>query len=189
MDVNKETVKTELATFGAGCFWCVEAIYSRLDGVIEVQSGYSGGNVKNPSYKEVCTGTTGHAEVCQITFNPEVISYNELLKVFWSIHDPTTLNRQGNDKGTQYRSVIFYHSETQKRLAEETKNSLAKEGIWNDPIVTIIEPYVAFYRAEEYHDDYFEKNPNQPYCSFVIAPKVEKFEKVFKEYIKPGNAK
>jgi peptide-methionine (S)-S-oxide reductase len=185
MDINKKNNRTEIATFGAGCFWCVEAIYSRLEGVIDVQSGYSGGSVKNPTYKEVCTGKTGHAEVCQIIFNPDVISYEQLLKVFWSVHDPTTPNRQGNDVGTQYRSVIFYHSEEQKKLAEEIREKLDREGIWKKPIVTTVDPFVAFYPAEDYHDDYFEKNPNQPYCSLVIAPKVEKFEKVFKDILKP----
>lgn len=184
----KDISKNELATFGAGCFWCVEAIYTRVEGVSDVRSGFSGGQVKNPSYKEVCTGSTGHAEVCQITFDPDVISFLELLEIFWKIHDPTTLNRQGNDLGTQYRSVIFYHTEEQKKVAEEMKQRLNQEGIWKDPVVTEIVPFVAFYQAEEYHDDYFEKNPNQPYCSVVIAPKVEKFEKIFKEFIKPDNS-
>ena len=176
--------KLEVATFGAGCFWCVEAIFQRLDGVVKVESGYSGGHVKNPTYKEVCTGTTGHAEVCQITYNPKEISYEELLEVFWQTHDPTTLNRQGNDVGTQYRSVIFYHNENQKKLATEYKTKLEKEKVFDDPIVTQIEPYTNFYVAEDYHQNYFNENGSQPYCSFVIAPKVEKFKKVFKEKLK-----
>ncbi len=182
-----QNTNTELATFGAGCFWCVEAIFSRVDGVLEVQSGYSGGHVNNPSYKEVCTGKTGHAEVCQITYDPDKISYPELLEIYWKTHNPTTLNRQGNDVGTQYRSVIFYHNEEQKKIASEMKDKLSKEKIWNDPIVTQIVPFEAFYPAEDYHDDYYEKNPAQPYCSFVITPKVEKFEKAFKDYIKQND--
>ena len=175
---------TEVATFGAGCFWCVEAIFSRVDGVLDIKSGYSGGNVKNPSYKEVCTGKTGHAEICKITFDPLKVSYLNLLEIYWKTHDPTTLNRQGNDVGTQYRSVIFYHNEEQKKIATEMKDQLNQEGIWNDPIVTEIVPFEAFYPAEGYHDDYYENNPNQPYCSFVITPKVEKFEKTFRDYLK-----
>ena len=175
---------TELATFGAGCFWCTEAIFSRVDGVVEVQSGYSGGHVKNPSYKEVCTGNTGHAEVCQVTFDPSKISYLKLLEIFWKTHDPTTLNRQGNDVGTQYRSVIFYHNDEQKITATEMKDRLSQEGIWDNLVVTEIVPFKAFYPAENYHDDYYENNPGQPYCSFVITPKVEKFEKAFKDYLK-----
>jgi peptide-methionine (S)-S-oxide reductase len=185
---SKQSVSVhETATFGAGCFWCVEAIYSRVHGVTDVQSGYGGGTIKNPSYKEVCTGKTGHAEVCQITFDPKIISYGELLKIFWSIHDPTTLNRQGNDIGTQYRSVIFFHNDIQKQIAIETKDRLEKEGIWKNPIVTVIEPFTNFYIAESYHDDYYKNNPNQPYCNFVITPKVDKFEKLFKDYIKEEN--
>jgi peptide-methionine (S)-S-oxide reductase len=184
MQTTKGDVKTETVTFGAGCFWCVEAVFSRLKGVIEVKSGYSGGTVKTPTYKEVYAGRTGHAEVCQITYNPDVISFPEMLEVFWKTHDPTTLNRQGNDVGTQYRSVIFYHNDEQKRLAEEMKQRLNKEGIWKNPIVTEVVPFQAFYPAEEYHNDYFIKNLDQPYCTFVISPKVEKFEKTFMEYLK-----
>ena len=176
-------IKFEKATFGAGCFWCVEAIFERVKGVSKVQSGYSGGHVKNPSYEEVCTGTTGHAEVCQITFDPNVISYIELLEIFWQTHDPTTLNRQGNDVGTQYRSAIFYHTAEQKRLAEEMKKRLNNEHIWADPIVTEIVAFDEFYPAEDYHEDYYSKNPSKPYCSFVITPKVKKFEKTFQEYL------
>lgn len=185
---SKETMsKTlEVATFGAGCFWCVEAVFQRLDGVEKVESGYSGGNVKNPSYKEVCTGRTGHAEVIQIHYNPEVISFDELLEVFWQTHDPTTLNRQGNDVGTQYRSAIFYHNENQKMLAESYKKKLTDEKVFDDPIVTEIMPFEAFYVAEDYHQNYFNENGSQPYCSIVIAPKVKKFKKVFKDKLKKG---
>lgn len=170
---------TDTATFGAGCFWCVEAIFQQVNGVISVQSGFSGGNVKNPSYREVCEGTTGHAEVCQVTYDSTVVTYLELLEIYWKTHDPTTLNRQGADVGTQYRSVIFYHNEAQKRAAEEMKAELNSAGIWNDPVITEIVPYDVFYKAEDYHQDYYFQNTNQPYCSAVITPKVEKFRKVF----------
>ncbi|MBN1414036.1 MAG: peptide-methionine (S)-S-oxide reductase MsrA [Bacteroidales bacterium] len=173
----------DTATFGAGCYWCVEAIFQRLEGVISVVSGFSGGHVKNPSYREVCTGITGHAEVCQITFDPSIISYVELLEVFWKTHDPTTLNRQGNDVGTQYRSAIFYHTKEQQRLALEMKKELDAAQIWNDSIVTEIVPFNVFYRAKDYHQDYYNQNKSQPYCTFVITPKIEKFEKVFKDKI------
>jgi peptide-methionine (S)-S-oxide reductase len=175
---------TDTATFGTGCFWCTEAIFQQLDGVIKSTSGYSGGHVNNPSYKEVCTGTTGHAEVIQVVFDPKKISYDELLEVFWKTHDPTTLNRQGNDVGTQYRSVIFYHDNEQKEKAEKYKGELDKSGAFNDPIVTEIAPYSKFYAAENYHQDYFNENGSQPYCNFVIRPKVEKFQKVFKDKLK-----
>jgi len=181
-NVNPENL--EIATFGSGCFWCTEAIFERLKGVHSVVSGYAGGKVKNPTYKEVCTGTTGHAEVSQITYDPKVISFDELLEVFWKTHDPTTLNRQGADVGTQYRSVIFYHNDEQKKLAEHYKDELDKSGAWKDPIVTEISPLTNFYKAEDYHQNYFANNPTQGYCSFVIAPKVEKFEKVFKNKLK-----
>jgi peptide-methionine (S)-S-oxide reductase len=174
----------QIATFGSGCFWCTEAIFERLNGVVKVESGYSGGKVKNPTYEEVCTGTTGHAEVTQITYDPSIISFDELLEVFWKTHDPTTLNRQGNDVGTQYRSVIFYHNEEQKELAENYKAELDKSGVWDNPIVTEISPFTNFYSAEKYHQDYYNNNPNQGYCTFVITPKVEKFEKVFKDKLK-----
>lgn len=174
----------EKATFGAGCFWCVEAIFERVEGVHDVISGYSGGFVENPSYKEVCNGNTGHAEVVQVTYDPEKISYEELLEIFWKTHDPTTLNRQGNDVGPQYRSAVFYHNEEQKKLAEHYKQKLDDANVWENPIVTEISPYENFYIAENYHQEYFENNANQPYCAFIIQPKVEKFEKVFKDKLK-----
>jgi peptide-methionine (S)-S-oxide reductase len=176
--------KLDTATFGAGCFWCVEAVFQRLKGVEKVISGYAGGSVVKPTYKQVCEGNTGHAEVCQIYFDPSAISYKELLEVFWKTHDPTTLNRQGNDVGTQYRSVVFYHNEEQKKLAEFYKKELDSSGIFNDPVITEISPYTELYIAEDYHQNYFDENGNQPYCSFVIRPKLEKFEKVFKEKLK-----
>lgn len=176
---NQAPAGTQLATFGQGCFWCAEAIFQQLNGVTRVVSGYSGGNVESPSYEQVCTGTTGHAEVVQVTYDPSVITYDELLEVFWSTHDPTTLNRQGHDIGTQYRSVIFYHNEEQKRLAEGYLKRLDESGAFNDPIVTQIEPYGAFYEAEDYHKNYYRLNSNAPYCSFVIKPKLDKFKKAF----------
>jgi peptide-methionine (S)-S-oxide reductase len=179
--------KLDTATFGTGCFWCTEALFEQLDGVITVESGYSGGHVKNPSYREVCTGNTGHAEVCQITYDPSVISYVELLEVFWKTHDPTTLNRQGEDVGTQYRSSIFYHNDEQKMLAEEMKANLHKAEIWKDPIVTEIVPYKIFYIAEDYHQGYYDQNNSQPYCRAVITPKLEKFRKVFADKLKKAN--
>ncbi|MCC9135689.1 peptide-methionine (S)-S-oxide reductase MsrA [Pontibacter silvestris] len=174
----------EIATFGNGCFWCTEAVFQQLEGVEKVASGYAGGHVENPSYKQVCTGTTGHAEVLQITYDPQKISFEELLEVFWETHDPTTLNRQGNDVGPQYRSVIFYHNEEQKQLAEKYKQELDASGAFNDPIVTAIEPLTNYYPAENYHQNYFENNGQQPYCSFVIRPKVDKFRKVFGHKLK-----
>jgi peptide-methionine (S)-S-oxide reductase len=174
----------ETATFGSGCFWCVEAVFQRLEGVIKVESGYSGGQIKNPTYREVCSGLTGHAEVIQITYDKSKIQYKDLLEVFWKTHDPTTLNRQGNDSGTQYRSVIFYHNNEQKELAEKYKAELNKSGAWEDPVITEISPYTAFYKAEDYHQNYFNQNGSEPYCRFVIQPKVEKFEKVFKDKMK-----
>ena len=175
---------SEQATLGGGCFWCTEAIFLQLNGVEAVKSGYSGGKIKNPSYREVCTGRTGHAEVIQITFNPRKTSFAEILEVFFMTHDPTTLNRQGNDIGTQYRSVIFYHNEEQKSVAEKVVSMFEKEQVYDRPIVTEITPFSAFYPAEDYHSNYFEQNPNQPYCQFVVAPKVEKFKKIFKEKLK-----
>ncbi len=174
----------DTATFGAGCFWCVEAQFQLLTGVVSVTSGFSGGTVKNPAYKEVCMGTTGHAEVCQIVFDTSKISYEELLAAFWQTHDPTQLNRQGNDEGTQYRSVIFYHSETQRNLAEKYKKELNASGAWDKPVVTEISPAGAFYKAEDYHQNYFNGNGEQSYCQYVIQPKVEKFKKVFKDKLK-----
>jgi len=183
---NRKNMKTEIATFGQGCFWCSEAIFQSLEGVTKVVSGYSGGNVKNPSYQEVCTGITGHAEVVQITFDPEIISFKKLLEVFWQTHDPTTLNRQGADVGTQYRSVVFYHNQDQKDQAEFYKKELEKSGAFKDPIVTEITKFDTFYPAEDYHQNYFLLNGNQPYCNFVIRPKLEKFKKAFSEiYKKP----
>ena len=174
----------ETVTFGSGCFWCTEAMFQQLKGVSSVVSGYSGGHVENPSYEQVCTGRTGHAEVCQIQFDPELIPFEELLDVFFSTHDPTTLNRQGNDVGTQYRSVIFYHSERQKQIAERVKAELGESGTWKNPIVTEIVPFKKFYPAEDYHQNYFRNNPNQGYCRLVISPKLDKFQKVFKLKLK-----
>ena len=171
----------ELATFGSGCFWCTEAVFQQLKGVTKVESGYSGGHIKNPAYREVCNGVTGHAEVIQVTYDPSIVSYDELLEVFWKTHDPTTLNRQGADEGTQYRSVVFYHNDEQKQKAEGYKKKLTDEHIWPGPIVTEISPFTVFYKAEDYHQNYYNQNPNQGYCSFVITPKVEKFRKVFKD--------
>ncbi len=174
----------QTATFGTGCFWCTEAIFQRLNGVEKVVSGYMGGNVKNPTYKEVCSGLTGHAEVIQVMYNPAKISFEELLEVFWQTHDPTTLNRQGADVGTQYRSAIFYHTDEQKRIANDFGKRLDESGAFDDPIVTEITPASTFYPAEDYHQNYFNLNGTEPYCSFVIQPKVEKFKKVFKSKLK-----
>ncbi len=178
------TMNTDTATFGAGCFWCVEAVYQRLEGVLRVRSGYAGGKRPNPTYEQVCTGATGHAEVCEIVYDPSVISFDQLLEVFWQVHDPTTLNRQGNDVGTQYRSVIFAHSDEQRELAERRKKELDAAKVWSDPIVTEIAPAAPFYPAEDYHNNYFNEHGEQPYCALVIAPKVEKFKKVFKDKLK-----
>jgi peptide-methionine (S)-S-oxide reductase len=174
----------ETATFGTGCFWCTEAIFESLIGVEKAESGYSGGPVKNPTYKAVCSGSTGHAEVIQISYDPTQITFTELLEVFWQTHDPTTLNKQGYDEGTQYRSAIFYHSEEQKELAEEFKAKLDAEGAFENKIVTEITAFDAFYSAGDYHQDYFELNPNQGYCRSVIAPKMDKFKKVFGDKLK-----
>jgi peptide-methionine (S)-S-oxide reductase len=186
--IIKETMITnknlDTITLGAGCFWCVEAIFQQLKGVYTVESGYSGGHIKNPSYKEVCTGSTGHAEVCQICYDPAEISFTGLLEVFWKIHDPTTLNRQGGDIGTQYRSVIFYHNDEQRLLAEEMKARLNAAHIWKDPLTTEIVPFHNFYKAEAYHQEYYFQNTSQPYCSMVITPKLEKFRKVFADKLK-----
>ncbi len=182
--MNKEiTMNNNLdtATFGAGCFWCVEAIFQSIDGVEKVESGYTGGTVKNPTYKEVCTGTTGHAEVCRITFDPLRVPYEKLLEAFWASHDPTTMNRQGADVGTQYRSVIYYHNSQQQKLAESYKNRLNAEKAFVSPVVTEISEAETFYPAEDYHQDYFDNNPGQPYCARVIGPKLDKFKKVFKQ--------
>jgi peptide-methionine (S)-S-oxide reductase len=174
----------ELATLGGGCFWCLEAVYDDLQGVVDVVSGYSGGTVPQPSYQDVCTGSTGHAEVVQVTFDPAVISYREILEVFFSIHDPTTLNRQGADVGTQYRSVIFCHTLAQKETAAQVVTDLVKEGLWTQPVVTEIVDYKEFYPAEDYHQEYFRRNPYQGYCQAVISPKLAKFRRKFAERLK-----
>ncbi|MCH7715659.1 MAG: peptide-methionine (S)-S-oxide reductase MsrA [Gemmatimonadetes bacterium] len=174
--------KSEVATLAGGCFWCLEAVYQDLRGVDTVVSGYAGGDVANPSYEQVCTGTTGHAEVVQVTFDPDEISFKELLEVFFTIHDPTTLNRQGGDAGTQYRSAIFYHSPEQRNTAEETIAELAT--VWDAPIVTELTGLKEFYPAEDYHQQYFQNNPNQPYCTAVVAPKVAKARKHFLAMLK-----
>ncbi len=187
LPMNQESmpdVRTDTITLGAGCFWCVETIYEQLRGVLSVESGYSGGTTVNPTYREVCTGETGHAEVCQIAYDPETIHFEDILDIFWSIHDPTTLNRQGADVGTQYRSVIFYNSEEQQKIAEESKRKLNESGAFKQPIVTEIVPLVKFYKAEDYHQDYFKNNPEVPYCNVVISPKVEKFRKAYRKYLK-----
>jgi peptide-methionine (S)-S-oxide reductase len=171
--------RSETATLGGGCFWCLEAVYLELNGVERVLSGYCGGKVHNPTYYQVCEGDTGHAEVVQLTFDPQVISFKEILQVFFTIHDPTTLNRQGADVGTQYRSAIFYHSEEQKRIAEATIRELTEAKLWDCPIVTEVTPFQRLYPAEDYHQEYFWRNPMQPYCQFVVAPKVAKFRKYF----------
>lgn len=181
---NDTKYSTEVATLAGGCFWCLEAVYDQLKGVLNVVSGYSGGQVSNPSYKTVCTGETGHAEVVQVTFNPLIITYRELLEVFFTIHDPTTLNRQGADVGTQYRSAIFYHDPDQKSTAEGVIQELEHEMIWDKPIVTELIPSTVFYSAEDYHQEYFQRNPYQGYCSAVIAPKVAKFRKMYLEKLK-----
>ena len=182
---DMSTAKYETATFGTGCFWCTEAIFDQLNGVEKAVSGYSGGHTENPTYKEVTGGETGHAECIEITYDPEKISYDELLEVFWQVHDPTTLNRQGADVGTQYLSVIFYHYEEQKQKAEDYKQALVKSGAITDPIVTEIAPASTFYIAENYHQEYYELNKNtNPYCAMVVRPKLEKFRKVFKDKLK-----
>lgn len=170
---------SETATLGGGCFWCLEAVYQEMAGVLKVESGYMGGHVANPSYRDVCSGETGHIEVTQVTFDTAVTSYREVLEVFFAIHDPTTRDRQGNDAGPQYRSAIFYHSEQQRETAAELIRELDAQGIWSRPIVTEVRPAETFYRAEDYHQDYFRSNPQQPYCAFVIDPKVRKFREKF----------
>lgn len=174
----------ETATLAGGCFWCLEAVYDQLKGVQEVESGYAGGTVKNPTYEQVCTGRTGHAEVVQITYDPSVVSFKDLLDVFFTIHDPTTLNRQGNDTGTQYRSAIFYHTPEQKAIAEQVIADLGKGHLWNNPIVTQVAPLTEYYPAEAYHQEYFVNHGNQPYCRVVIEPKVAKFRKHYLEQLK-----
>jgi len=184
MDITANGIKTDTATFAAGCFWCVEAVFQELKGVLSVTSGYTGGKIKNPSYREVCSGLTGHAEACEIIYDPSVISYDELLEAFWASHDPTTLNRQGADQGTQYRSAIFYYNENQKQLAEAYKSKLNAEKAFDKPVVTEINPATTFYKAEDNHQNYFNENGNAPYCTYVIVPKLEKFRKVFKDKLK-----
>jgi peptide-methionine (S)-S-oxide reductase len=181
---NNGSSRTEVATLGGGCFWCLEAVYQELRGVEKVESGYSGGDVPNPTYRQVCSETTGHAEVVQVTFDPDLVSYRDILEVYFTIHDPTTLNRQGADVGTQYRSVIFYHTEEQKRTAEEVISEIEAEGIWNNPIVTEVVPLDEFYVAEDYQQNYFRNNGFQPYCQVIIAPKVAKFRKQHLERLK-----
>lgn len=174
----------EVVTFGGGCFWCIEAIFEELEGVEQVESGYSGGWVDDPTYKEVCTGKTGHAEVIQVTFDPKTISLKEILGVFFTVHDPTTLNRQGPDVGTQYRSVIFYHSQEQKAVAEQVIQEIQTAKLWNAPVVTEIVPFKAFYKAEDYHQEYYKLNPGQAYCRFIIAPKIQKFREHYRNKLK-----
>ncbi len=174
----------EIATLGGGCFWCLDAVFKDLRGVETVESGYTGGHVKNPTYQAVCSGTTGHAEVVQVTFNPHEVSFKEILEVFFTIHDPTTLNRQGHDEGSQYRSAIFYHSPEQQEIADKSIAELNAAKIWGSPIVTEVAPIPEFYGAENYHQNYFENNPNQPYCRAVVEPKVAKFRKYFLEKLK-----
>jgi len=176
--------ENEIATLGGGCFWCTEAVFNDLKGVLGVESGYSGGTVANPTYEQVCTGKTGHAEVVHVTFDPRAISYEDILRIFFTVHDPTTLNRQGNDVGIQYRSVIFYHDEKQKETAENIIKEISLEKIWDNPVVTELSPFNAFYKAEKYHQVYFVNNPDQPYCRIVIAPKVAKFRKVYHDKLK-----
>ena len=185
---NKEAMgsgKMEVATLGAGCFWCVEAAFMQLNGVESAKSGYSGGHIKNPSYKEVCNGNTGHAEVVQIKFDPAIISFAEILEVFFTVHDPTQLNRQGNDIGTQYRSAVFFHSEEQKQIALKAIEAANETHTWANPVVTEVTAFEAFYPAEEYHDNYYNLHTDQPYCSMVITPKMEKFKKKFHDKLKP----
>ena len=177
-------MENKTATFGSGCFWCTEAIFELVEGVSNVKSGYSAGDTENPTYKEVTSGKTNHAEVVSLDYDPNIISYTELLEIFWRTHDPTTLNRQGADVGTQYRSIILYHDLDQKKEAEEILQKLDQSNSWNSPIVTLIEEFKIFYPAENYHQDYYELNPNNGYCSYVIAPKIDKIKKVFNDYLK-----
>jgi peptide-methionine (S)-S-oxide reductase len=188
--MNQEKSKTlfseqkEVATLGGGCFWCTEAVFNEIKGVEKVESGYSGGVIVNPTYEQVSTSTTGHAEVVQITFNPKVISFKEILEIFFTMHDPTTLNRQGSDVGTQYRSVIFYHNDQQKAITEQVIKEIIEAKIWDAPIVTQIEPFKAFYKAEDYHKDYFKQHSKQPYCRLIISPKINKLQKLYLNKLK-----
>lgn len=179
--IHTSNMQQDTITFGSGCFWCTEAIFQQVEGVIKVVSGYSGGHVVNPTYEQVCEKNTGHAEVCQLVYDPTKVSFDKLLEVFWQTHDPTTVDRQGNDVGPQYRSVIFYHDDEQRKKAEHYRDELNKANAFGSPIVTTIEPFKNFYTAENYHQDYYRNNRNQPYCYFVIRPKLEKFEKVFRD--------
>jgi peptide-methionine (S)-S-oxide reductase len=181
---NNQATNTDTVTFGTGCFWCTEAIFQQVEGVLSVESGYSGGHVKNPTYEQIGSGATGHAECLNIVYDSTKVTYDELLEIFWQTHDPTTLNRQGNDIGPQYRSVIFYRNNQQKEIAEKYKAALDKSGAFSRPIVTTLEPMTMFYKAENYHQNYYNQNGNQPYCQFVIKPKLEKFQKVFKDKMK-----
>ena len=181
-----QTSKAETVTLGGGCFWCLEAVYDEMEGVVSVESGYMGGQKANPTYQDVCGGRTGHAEVVQVTYDPTVTPFREILDVFFAIHDPTTLNRQGNDAGTQYRSVIFFHSDEQRAIAEQMIRELNAAGAFSDPIVTELQPASAFYLAEDYHQEYFRNNPYQPYCGFVVAPKLRKFRQKFSGKVKQG---
>ncbi len=174
----------QVATLGGGCFWCTEAAFSQLKGILKVESGYSGGHVKNPTYEDVCSGETGHAEVVQISFDPKIISYKDILEIFFTVHDPTTLNRQGADAGTQYKSVVLFHNEEQKALAEETIRELSKANLYSDPIVTQVVPFTEFYKAEDYHQEYFRRNSRAPYCQVVIAPKVMKLREHYRDRLK-----
>ncbi|HSH02912.1 MAG TPA: peptide-methionine (S)-S-oxide reductase MsrA [Anaerolineae bacterium] len=182
--MTQSTGKFEVATLGGGCFWCVEAVYNDLIGVHSAISGYAGGHVDNPTYKAICTGTTGHAEVVQVTYDPNQVTYQEILEIFFTVHDPTQLNRQGNDVGTQYRSVIFYHDDAQKKMAQAVIDDLTQQNLWSQPIVTEITPLTKFYPAEDYHQEYFSNNPNQPYCQFVVAPKLSKFRSKYTHRLK-----
>ncbi|GAA0892028.1 peptide-methionine (S)-S-oxide reductase MsrA [Fulvivirga kasyanovii] len=181
---DQENSGLKRATLGAGCFWCVEAVFQQVEGIVSVESGYTGGKVKNPTYREVCSGLTGHAEVARITYNPEVISFEDILEIFWKTHDPTTLNKQGADVGTQYRSAIFYHDDEQKAIAEKYKQELDQAKIFDDPIVTEISPLKEYYKAEDYHQNYYNQNSAQPYCSYVVRPKVEKVRRLFTDRLK-----
>lgn len=174
---------TDRATLGGGCFWCLEAVFQHIHGVDSVVSGYAGGATENPTYEQVCSGSTGHAEVCQIVFDPDVVSYHQLLEVFFRVHDPTTLNRQGNDVGTQYRSVVFWHDPAQQQLAQDAMTTLDESGSWDSPLVTELQPLDVFYPAEEYHQDYFRRNPQQGYCAAVVAPKVDRFRQAFSQLL------
>lgn len=184
MLVTSMAARNEIATLGGGCFWCIEAIFRELKGVQKVESGYAGGTVPNPTYEQVCSQDTGHAEVVQVTFDPNVLPYKDLLRIFFTVHDPTTLNRQGADVGTNYRSVIFYHNEEQMMQASEVIKEITADGLWDAPIVTQLEPFKAFYVAEQYHQEYFMNNPNQPYCRIVIAPKVRKFREHYAQRLR-----